>query len=324
MPTKIASYEVDSAGDNTNTLTTPAFTPDNGEIIIIKGTTWSTGQTLNTPTGGSLTYSRRVTGDFGGFSGYGTIWTTTVSGSPVGMTISVAPAVSCRHHIVVERWGSAKLGTPAVASGFYSGTLSLPDVVLNTEADSSALSWCSVDVQSVNPSTRTYLQSATEDGLFDGSGGSNTVMYFAEAIVGAAGAYHIGMSLPGGQRWTLVGIEIEDASNVSKSLSESGAGSDAMSVHATLGLAEVGSGTDRLAVTSTVPARRGVTGWDLYSTLQLQAEYKNYYDSTLPMACPHDGTPLKLGPPNKPGVLYCPNGDFQYPDDWVQDTMSGM
>lgn len=67
-----------------------------------------------------------------------------------------------------------------------------------------------------------------------------------------------------------------------------------------------------------------VMGWDLYSTLVQQSEYRTYYDSTLPMACPHDGTPLKEGPPQRPGTLFCPNGDFHYPEDWDPNTMSGF
>jgi hypothetical protein len=68
----------------------------------------------------------------------------------------------------------------------------------------------------------------------------------------------------------------------------------------------------------------GVLGWDLYSTLVLQSEYLTYYKSIPPVACPHDGTPLKVGPSTSPGILYCPNGDFRYPDDWDPETMSGM
>lgn len=68
----------------------------------------------------------------------------------------------------------------------------------------------------------------------------------------------------------------------------------------------------------------GVMGWDLYATLAEQAAYIDYYQSQPPLACPHDGTPLKLGPPNAPGVLYCPNGDFRYPEDWDPQSMAGM
>lgn len=68
----------------------------------------------------------------------------------------------------------------------------------------------------------------------------------------------------------------------------------------------------------------GVTGWDLYSTLALQAHYEEYYKTIPPMACPHDGEPLRLGPTNTPGILYCPWGDFQYPRDWDPEVHSGM
>lgn len=68
----------------------------------------------------------------------------------------------------------------------------------------------------------------------------------------------------------------------------------------------------------------GVTGWDLLSTLQQQSQYADYYQKQAPTACPYDGTPLKQGPPQEPGTLYCPNGDFSYPEDWDPQTMSGM
>ncbi len=68
----------------------------------------------------------------------------------------------------------------------------------------------------------------------------------------------------------------------------------------------------------------GVTGWDLYSTLALQAEYNNYYRAQIPMACPNDGEPLRLGPSRSPGVWYCPYDGWQFPRDYDAETMSGM
>lgn len=68
----------------------------------------------------------------------------------------------------------------------------------------------------------------------------------------------------------------------------------------------------------------GVIGWDLYSTLVEQAQYQAYYESIPPVACPRHGVPLKLGPTSAPGVLYCPDGDFRYPDDWDPQSMSGL
>lgn len=72
------------------------------------------------------------------------------------------------------------------------------------------------------------------------------------------------------------------------------------------------------------PARHGVTGWDLYSTLAEQAAYIDYYRTVPPTACPRCGWPLQQGPPDSPGVRYCPHGDFEYPRDWDPDTMGGL
>ncbi len=54
-----------------------------------------------------------------------------------------------------------------------------------------------------------------------------------------------------------------------------------------------------------------VMGWDLYSTLALQAQYEDYYKAQPPVACPNDGEPLRQGPPEQPGVLYCVFDGFQ-------------
>jgi hypothetical protein len=65
-------------------------------------------------------------------------------------------------------------------------------------------------------------------------------------------------------------------------------------------------------------------GNDLLSTLKQQAAYQDYYASQPPVACPRDGTPLEQGPPEQPGVLFCPFDGWTYPDDWDVTTMSGM
>lgn len=68
----------------------------------------------------------------------------------------------------------------------------------------------------------------------------------------------------------------------------------------------------------------GVTGWDLYSTLQQQAGYAEFYKSSLPVACPNDGEPLREGPPQEAGILWCPFDGWQYPRDYDAETQSGM
>ena len=73
-----------------------------------------------------------------------------------------------------------------------------------------------------------------------------------------------------------------------------------------------------------MPNSGGVTGWDLYSTLALQASYVDYYATQPPLACPNDGEPLRLGPPNQPGTWYCPYDGWKYPNDWDPAIHSGM
>lgn len=67
-----------------------------------------------------------------------------------------------------------------------------------------------------------------------------------------------------------------------------------------------------------------VMGNDLLATLQDQAAEHQYYDTAPPMACPRCGEPMRPGPPDDVGVLYCDFDFFKYPDDWNPATMSGM
>lgn len=67
-----------------------------------------------------------------------------------------------------------------------------------------------------------------------------------------------------------------------------------------------------------------VMGYDLLATLYEQAQYKSFYDTAIPVACPHDGEPLIQGPPQEAGVLWCKFDGWQYPRDYDANTMSGM
>jgi hypothetical protein len=219
MPTLVTSYFVQSStsGDS-STLSTTAFTPSNGEVIVVKAATWDTGTPSGTPSGGSLTYTRRSTGAPGGFAGYCTIFTAVVATSPGSMTVTLsAPAGSCYHSMTVERWTSAKLAaSPATNSTVY-GASGAPSVTVTTTASNSVVTWTSVDENSSNPSGRTYLSSATEDGLADGHVPTSSVHYYAYQTAASAGSQTIGMSTPANQNWTITGIEIQQATVASTS-----------------------------------------------------------------------------------------------------------
>lgn len=207
MPTLLASYAVYSAGADTSSLTTPSFTPVNGEVIVVKLATWDTNNPMGAVSGGGQTYTTRVTAAPGGFNCWARIVTAVVAGSPGSMAVTAAGTASnSRHSMVVERWSGQLAASPAV-NATVNGTGSAPSAAITTVGTGSVLSWCSVDNNSLDPTGRTYLLSATEDGLFNGVGG-NSVQYFAFAGVGAAGTYNIGMSAPAPQIWVMAGVEI--------------------------------------------------------------------------------------------------------------------
>jgi hypothetical protein len=210
MPTLTTSYFVQSStGGDTSALSTPSFTPVNGEILVVKAATWDTGTAAGTPSGGSLVYTRQSTAAPGGFNGYGTIFTALVAGSPVSMTVTLsAPAGNCYHSMVVERWSGAQVaGTPAISSPI-SGS-GAPSATVTTTAASSIVTWVCVDENSRDPAGRTYVSSATEDGLADGHTSVSSVHYYAYQTAAAAGSQTIGMSIPNTQSWTMTGIEIK-------------------------------------------------------------------------------------------------------------------
>ena len=209
MPTLTASYFVQSAtfGDTT-TLSTPSFTPVNGEVIVVKVATWDSGTPSGAPSGGSLTYTQQVVGAPGGFNGYCAIYTAVVSGSPGSMTVTAAaPGSSCYHSMTVERWSGAQLATTPATNTPISGS-GTPSATITSTADNSILTWVNVDENSRDPASRAYLSSATEDGLADGHAGTSSVHYYAYQTAATAGSQTIGMSAPLSQAWTMVGIEV--------------------------------------------------------------------------------------------------------------------
>jgi|GEM_PF-1009560 len=222
MPALVTSYFLESihtgSGDSTS-LVTPSFTPSNGEVIVVKATTWDTGTAAGTPSGGGLTYTRQATAAPGGFNGYAAIFTAVVSGSPGSMTVTLSPpAASSYHCMTVERWSNAQVAvTPAVSSPI-TGNSTNASATITTTAANSIVTWADVDETSQNPDPgtgggRSYLSGATEDGMGDGHSTSASVQYFAYQTAASAGSQTIGMVTPPNQKWTMIGIEILDAAS---------------------------------------------------------------------------------------------------------------
>lgn len=259
-PTLIASYSLVTSAVDSSTLTTPSFTPANGEVIVVKAATWDSTQTMSTPTGGSQTYTPRVAATSGGFRPWVGIWTAVVSGSPGSMTISSTPSANSWHNMVVERWSNASLAATPVSNSAQNGT-GAASSTLTTSASGSVISWVAADAQSLNPSTKAYLNSATEELCDDQHAPSNGVWYYAYQSVAAAGSTAYGLSAPTGMQWWIAGVEILDSGSgpVSKSLADAGAGADSLTVSAGSSLADGGSATQALTVAVASPLADGGT-----------------------------------------------------------------
>jgi hypothetical protein len=212
-PSLTANYFVQQNTTASTALTTPSFTPSNGEVIIVKLATWDTGTAMGAPTGGSQTYTSRIIVAPGGFRPWNGIYTAVISGSPGSMTISSTPAASARYSMTVERWSGAQLAaTPATNSGgITNGGTGSAASTLTTTAANSVISWVAGDSQSLDPATRAYLNSATDEGVRDGHVGANGVDYHAWQNVAAAGSTNFGLSAPTGMQWDIAGIEVLDA-----------------------------------------------------------------------------------------------------------------
>lgn len=249
-PTLIASYNLVTSAVDSSTLTTPSFTPSNGEIIVVKAATWDSTQTMGTPTGGSQTYTSRAAATSGGFRPWVGVWTATVSGSPGSMTISSTPSASSWHNMVVERWSGASLAATPVAVATQ-GAPGAAASSLTTSAANSVISWLAGDAQSVNPSTRAYLASASEELVDDQHASTNGVWYYAQQAVASAGSTSFGLSAPTGMQWWIAGVEVLNAGGSTTNGTATVAGAGSVSTSAAQGVTATtsGAGSTSAAVT---------------------------------------------------------------------------
>lgn len=262
-PTLVASYFVKSTTQGTTPLVTPSFTPSNGELLVIKMETWNTGVSMGSLTGGGQTYTSRVINAPGGGKPWEGIYTATISGSPGSMTVSATPSASARYSMCVERWSNAQLTSPSPVVGSANGS-GLPQASLTTGAANSIVSWVSGDVFSIDPATRAYLNSGTDEGVRDDHSGGNGVGYHAYYLAASAGSTTFGLSAPTGQSWGIAGIEIQDAGggpvNGSASLTGAGTLTAGASVNVPGAASPTGAGSVSAAASVRIPAVAAATG----------------------------------------------------------------
>jgi hypothetical protein len=212
VPTLSSSFNVNSAASNTTTLTTSSFTPVAGDVIVVKGLMEDSARQLVTPTDTmGNTYTQRTV-DATASHTWVSIWTA-VAASTGSMTVSVgvSGAGAGWHSITVECWTAAALAiTPALNSP-DTGSGAPSSTVVTTQA-ASVVTWCCGDWAANSPGSRVYNSTSgipVEDGLHNVSPGTY-VAYYAWQPAASAGSQTIGLTTPGGQTWTLLGIEVLD------------------------------------------------------------------------------------------------------------------
>jgi hypothetical protein len=211
----IASYFVAQTGSAAATaVTTPSFTPSNGEVIVVKLETWDTGTSMGAPTGGSQTYTSRVTLAPGGFRPWIGLYTAVISGSPGAMTISSTPSASARFSMTVERWSGAQLAATPVTASANGSTGAATASLAPTGGATSVISWVAGDSQSLDPSTRAYLGSGADEGVRDDHVGSNGTGYHGWQASTGTGSQAFGLSAPTGMQFGIAGIEVQASGSV--------------------------------------------------------------------------------------------------------------
>lgn len=207
MPTLVTSYYVPSVGTSASALVTPSFTPADGEVIICKLETWDTATSMSAPTGGLSFGTAKAIVAPGGFRPWVGIYAMQVGTSPGSVTVSSTPSAAARCSMVVERWSSASLAGSPVTGVNNAGT-GAANATLTTSAPASVVSWVASDAQSVDPATRAYLNSATDEGVRDDHVGANGVGYHAYQPTAAQGSTTFGLSAPTGMQYDMAGIEV--------------------------------------------------------------------------------------------------------------------
>lgn len=207
-PLLVAAYQVNSAGSDLTTLTTPTFTPQAGEILVVKAVGADRTLTFGTPTGGGWTYTARGT-DVTASHVSAAMWTAPVTAGGVAQTVAVtAGGTANPHTIVVERWTNCRLAAaPALTDQLGSGG---PSATNTTVAGRSVVTWLSGDWAAVDgTATRAYRSSAGETGFRWVS--TAFTAYFAYQTTVAAGAQTFGLTAPVGQTWTALAVELQSA-----------------------------------------------------------------------------------------------------------------
>lgn len=210
--TLVTSYQLKSSAQGTTPLVTTSFTPSNGEVITVTWETFDPAITMTITNSGSQTIAQKILEQPGGFNGTCGINAGTIAGSPGSMTITGTPSASARYSMTVERWSGAQLAGTPVTDGNTATTGPIQSNLTPTGGAGGVIVWVGQDSQSVDPSTRAYAGSGTDDGTRDDHVGSNGVGYHGYQTITGNTSQAYGLTAPTGVvKWVLAGLEVQPA-----------------------------------------------------------------------------------------------------------------
>ncbi len=208
QPILINAYDVGNNAAGDGTVTTTAFTPVTGDLIVIKATTSDGASPLATPTatGGGISWTKQVERTTSLYC-YVVIWTGTVTAGSPSITVSMATVgAPLDMMMLVEHWRCAQLAaTPAITS--TSGAASAPIATITTTANNSVVSWISAApvISSIDLfNFRTHA--ATPEAQYTFFDLSATTAYQSAPNLGSQ---TLGLTTPDGQDYSLIGIELQ-------------------------------------------------------------------------------------------------------------------
>lgn len=249
-----------SAYDSDTSPKTVSVTVQAGDILVVSGVMESSGSSLATPTGGSLTYSLKTSSNESSYT-QTYIWTATATGSAT-FDVSISSTGPAFWGFTVDQFrDSAGVGASSAASTFNAS--GAPSLAITTEGDSSAIVAAVGDWNATDGASRTWrtVNSITptagnggERGYFrDSSRYTEYDAYWSDA--GIAGAKTVGLSAPSGQKYAISAVEVLGSAG-------SYSASSSSSLTATISAAGVvgRSASSSLALSATISPDGGVTG----------------------------------------------------------------
>lgn len=219
------SYEVTSVTSATTSLTSPSFSPADGEVLVAKASTAGAAcvPSVATASAGPSFASQAQSGTSGS-QGQSRLCTAVVSGTPGSITLTQPfTGTGFVRGVVFERWRDAQLaGTPAVAQA-AAATPTADSTTLTTVAANSVVSYVNTDWNAVAPGAYAYRSAHTvETGLFDVTT-TDVASYWVYQHAPTTGSQTLGMTAPTGQNWSIAGIEIQYKAPVTTPVASAGA-----------------------------------------------------------------------------------------------------